>query len=113
MIVLSILDALTSGPLVIQRQVKALRRLGPSSPPDLYADQIIPVAILMYMMGFWMVFISILQGIFSPLEVLDPEYIVKAHLLVLPIIVHVCFLPTIVTIMYRYISHVIRSLRAT
>ena len=36
-IVLLILTALTSDPLVIQRQVKALRRLGPFSPPGLHA----------------------------------------------------------------------------
>jgi hypothetical protein len=37
-IVLSILSALTNSPLVIQRQVKALRRLGLSGPSDLYAE---------------------------------------------------------------------------
>jgi uncharacterized BrkB/YihY/UPF0761 family membrane protein len=69
---------------------------------------------LIFAMGFWMVFISILQGILSsPLEVPDPESIVQVHLYVLLIIVPVCFLTLILIIMYRYISHVIRSLRAT
>jgi hypothetical protein len=37
-VILSILSALTSGPLVIQQQVKALRRLGSSGPTDVYAE---------------------------------------------------------------------------
>ena len=50
-IVLSIMNALTNCPLVTQRQVKALRRSGPSSPPD--ADQNVPVIIVIWWFPWW------------------------------------------------------------
>jgi len=109
-IVLLISNALTSGPLVIQRQVKALRRLGPSSPPDLYADQNLPVILIVSFVGGWMVLFFILQGIFNPLKEPDTETIVKVHLTMLPMIVPLSFLIAIASVMYRYLSHVIRSL---
>ena len=69
------LSTLTSGPLVIQRQVKVPHNLG-------YGDK---YPIIMFMMGFGIVFLFVHPGIIN--EGMDPEFIVTIHILLLSMIV--------------------------
>jgi hypothetical protein len=63
-IVLSILNALTSGPLVIQRHVKAFHHLGSSTPSD--SSESPPFAMLFVAgLGFIPVFLFIMHGNFA------------------------------------------------
>jgi hypothetical protein len=77
-IVLLILSALTSGSLVIQRQLKALRRLGPSCPPGLHAGPNLSVffIFLVIFMGTCTFSFFVVPGIYSP-KVVDDEALVQ------------------------------------
>jgi hypothetical protein len=75
-IVLSISSALTSDPLVFQRQLKDLRLLGPSY---FYAGVVL-------LLGFSMIVPFLFHGILSPLEEIDLVEVVIIDVVALSVI---------------------------
>ena len=99
------MNALTNCPLVVQRQVKALRRSGPSSPPDADQNVLVIINMMISMMGGWMVLFFIVQGILSPLKEPEPETILQCHLFMLPMIVPLSFLIATVSVVSTVTFH--------
>ena len=105
--ILSILNGLTSGPLVIQR-LKALHRLGSSGAFDFYGEQHF----------FALFFIQGVVGLFTTVLTLvakgiDPEQTVIMNITVLFVIAPLAFLGAMAFLMFRYLAHIIYSLLAT
>jgi hypothetical protein len=105
-IILSILNGLTSGPLVIQR-LKALHRLGSSGSFDFYGEQhLFALAFIEGTVSLCTVLPLVAQGI-------DPEQTVMMNIMIPFAIAPLAFLGAMVFLMFRYLSHIIYSLLAT
>ena len=107
--VLLISSALTSGPLVIQRQVKALRRLGPSIPPNLHTGPNLSVffILLAIFMGTCTFSFFVVPGIYSP-KVVDDEALVQiviSYIVALSFIVAMFCLVVLTTWFLRYFRY--------
>ena len=99
-----------SSSLVIQRQVKALRRLGPSSPPELHAGPNLSAffILLVIFMGTCTFSFFVVPGIYYSSKVVDDEALVQIviyYIVALSFIVALFCLVVLTTWFLRYFRY--------